>query len=101
MPGFALIEWCVVSGVVAGCGAVTFWWRGAVMAVCMFASGVAFAQPDGGVVEEEPRVRVVRPEEGSWRRGVLPVPGWVPLAAGAVVVIAAAGLLVWRARRSK
>lgn len=52
---------------------------------------------DAGVVE--PRVRVVRPPEGSLRRGALAVPGWGVGVAGGTLVLAAAGVLVWRASR--
>lgn len=54
----------------------------------------ALAQDDAGV--PAPRVRVVRPPEGSMRRGPLPAPEWVVYAVGGAIVSAAAGFLAWR-----
>jgi hypothetical protein len=55
--------------------------------------------PDAGA--PAPHVRTVRPPEGSLRRGALPVPEWVAIAAGATLAIAAAGALLLRSRSSR
>ncbi len=60
---------------------------------------LALAAPAAAQDEAEPappRVRVVRPPEGSMRRGVLPAPEWVFYACGGWMLAAAAGVLVWR-----
>lgn len=60
---------------------------------------LALAAPAAAQDEAEPaapRVRVVRPPEGSMRRGVLPAPEWVFYVCGGWMLAAAAGVLVWR-----
>lgn len=81
-------------------------------AVLLLAAGstVRAQDPDGGqraessdiLVDDETgeRYRLERPPEGM-QRGDLPVPSWVPVAAGVLVVLAAAGALLLRARRRK
>lgn len=59
----------------------------------------ALAAPAAAQDEAEPparRVHVVRPPEGSMRRGVLPAPEWAFYACGGWMLAAAAGVLVWR-----
>ena len=45
--------------------------------------------------------RVERPPQGSWRRGVLPLPAAAVITVGALVVVAAGALLILRARRRR
>jgi hypothetical protein len=73
----------------------------ACLLVALFAAAaIAHAQEAdaGGPVT---RVRVIRPPEGSLRRGRVQVPGWVLGLGGGAIVVAAAGALVWRASRRR
>ncbi len=66
--------------------------------VAFFLASLALAAPalaqDGGA--PQPVVRVVRPPEGSMRRGALPAPEWAVYACSGAMIVAAAGVLVWR-----
>ncbi len=65
--------------------------------VALFAVAALARAQDAGVVA--PRVRVVRPPEGSLRRGPIVAPAWAVGLGGGLVVVAAAGALAWRASR--
>ncbi len=54
---------------------------------------------DAGVMAT--RARVVRPPEGSLRRGRLPLPGWAVGLTGGALSLGAAGWLIWRASRRR
>lgn len=71
------------------------------VALLGFGVGVARAQDESEAPTERVHTRVVRPPEGSLRRGPWPVPGWVPYAGGGLVLAAAAGALAYRARKSR
>ena len=74
--------------------------RALVITLLLLASAPAAAQePDAGVTRV--RTRVVRPPEGSMRRGSLPVPGWLVYLGGGVVVLGAGAALAWRLGRKK
>ncbi|HEY8430910.1 MAG TPA: hypothetical protein VIL20_21170 [Sandaracinaceae bacterium] len=62
--------------------------------VALLCAAPATAQQDAGAPAL--RVRVVRPPEGSMRRGILPVPDWAVYAAGGLLAAVAAGVLAWR-----
>lgn len=70
-------------------------WLALALATSLFA---ALGAPLAGAQEPAPPVRVVRPPEGSLRRGALPVPGWIALAGGAALA-GAAGYSIFRASR--
>lgn len=65
--------------------------------------GAEPAEETAGILVDDDtgeRYRLERPPPGM-RRGDLPVPAWVPVTAGVLVVLVAAGALLLRARRRK
>jgi hypothetical protein len=67
----------------------------------VMAASAAAQSSDADAGPVSVRVRVLRPPQGSMRRGVLPAAEWAVYAGGGALVLCAAGWLVWRAIRSK
>jgi hypothetical protein len=74
-------------------------WLALSVLLAALAAPLASHGQDAGV--HAVRARVERPPEGSLRRGALPVPGWVVLAGGATLAVAAAGALLLRSSRKR
>lgn len=70
-------------------------------AAAAFPAASAHAQEDADAGKVRVRTRVVRPPEGSMRRGNLPVPSWLVYALGGLIVVGAGGVLAWRVARKK
>lgn len=69
------------------------------LALAVLVSPAAAQEEDAGAART--RTRVIRPPEGSLRRGAFPVPGWVLYVGGGLVVAAAGGALAYRIRKSR
>lgn len=77
--------------------------RAALLTLLLLASlgaSVARAQ-DEDAGAQRTRTRVIRPPEGSLRRGVIPSPDWAVYVGGGLIVAAAAGALAYRVGKKR